>query len=772
MPILVFMGFRTLLDDWTVTYLLPDGPTDPKQIVVPHAWRQDVDVRWEGPAIYERPIRIPANTKAWLIFHGVSYQAKVYVNDTLAGEHEGLWDAFSIDVTRWAGQKAELKVEVIKNGGETFPVKDVASGFLPYVYHTFGGIYQPVELVAGNEDPLSKPTPAPKSRVTVKGHKILIDGKPVYLRGALTWGWYAELGHTNPPEELISKEVQAAKKLGFNLIKFCLWIPPHRYLEILKEEGMFAWLELPLWDPSSDPVRQGMMAAEMHRIVEQYRHHDNIIVWTCGCELSDATPPEYRQSLVQMVKDLTGLPLVKDNSGGAEMYGGDPREFGDFYDYHPYCDTHFYPQVLDSLLPGPRPNQPILLGEFNDIDVHRDLPRIKGEAPYWASADPALNDKGVRWQLNLPGVIPTHPLANTEDTRRHRLLQLRSIEKAKFIRKYVQEAVRSRSEIAGYVVTGWQDTPISTAGYLDDWGEVKEALDPWEWNASDAFFLIPSRRPPWVNGGNRPGWKDDYNHSIGTILWKIGLGSEHGRKGTLEWRIDNASDAEFVESGSEDFNVHPSDSQQIAEICVQMDQPGSYWLRVKSDGLMNAWRFHVYEKPNFETLEGWGKRDPYGLIEHFPDGAGLKNPKLITTDFRLSDLSATTSSMIAFAMGEGTIPMPAWRECAYEFPYVRPWYQSLADGFWETFLPIAPDRALDLATIQNSLPKGATVKVLINRVDVRTYAEHPIAVEISLGERQVILTTLRPFGGLGNQPLGLSHNPSGAHLLSLMCRDL
>src|SRR3712207_8007061 len=48
--------------------------------------------------------------------------------------------------------------------------------------------------------------------------------------------------------------------------------------------------------------------------------------------------------------------------------------------------------------PGARKSMPILLGEFNDIDVHRDLPRLQSESPYWVSADPALNDQGVRWQ--------------------------------------------------------------------------------------------------------------------------------------------------------------------------------------------------------------------------------------------------------------------------------------------------------------------------------------------------------------------------------------
>jgi hypothetical protein len=256
-------------------------------------------------------------------------------------------------------------------------------------------------------------------------------------------------------------------------------------------------MELPLWDPSDDPAHQAHIADEIERIVRQYRHHDCIIVWTVGCELSTSTSAEYRRYLTQMVRNLTQCPMVKDNSGGAEMYGGDLREYGDFYDFHPYCDTHFYPAVLDTLLPASRKPMPILLGEFNDIDVHRDLARTGDELPYWASNLAELNDKGVRWQYDLPGVLDDSRFANHPSRSGHAALMESSRRKALFIRKTVQEAVRARDAIAGYVITCWRDTPISAAGFFDDWGNAR--FSPAEvapWNGEETLFLIPTRRPP------------------------------------------------------------------------------------------------------------------------------------------------------------------------------------------------------------------------------------------------------------------------------------
>lgn len=699
---------RLLIENWTVDY--GDGHTEP--ICVPHAWRQDVPVTFEGPVFYRTDFEVPRQP-SFLRFHGVSYSAEISIDGKLVATHRGIWDAFDVPLDGFAGKRVPLEVKVIKNGGATFPVKDVASGFLPYVYHTFGGIFGEVELLDSGAAPSEQP--ALVSRATVEGHRIFVDGEPFYPRGVLHWGWYPELGHTNAPEETIRNEVQAIKRLGFNLVKFCLWVPPHRYLRILQEEGLQAWLELPLWDPSSDPAKLQEIGEEIERIVRQYRRHDNILFWTVGCELSQTTPPEYRDRLVRLIKSLAGSPLVKDNSGGAEMYGGDLREFGDFDDFHPYCDLPFYPPVLDSLLPGPRPSRPVLLGEFNDIDVHRDLSKTGDDMPYWASGMSELNDQGVRWQLDLPRVLPASRFTLEPRKSKHRELMESSRKKALFIRKLVQESVRARSLISGYVITGIRDTPISTAGLFDDWGDSRFSAEECQpWNGPNVLFQIPSRRPPWINGGNRPGWIDPFNSFTGQAFFRIGLHSEKGVCGGLIWSI--AGPTGVVAQGVLDLVSVPAlEALEVGQISWDCSEPGEYVLRVEFADAVNAWPVNVFAT-GAETAP-----DSISFLSHGD---------------------------------EGVVAMPFWREAAYEFNGDA-W--GLADR-WERLVAISPDLALDPA----GLPQH---EVIINRVDVRTYAEHPIAVRTAKGR---IITTLRPEGGLGIQPLGLARNPSGVELIRRM----
>lgn len=747
------------VSDWTVDY--GDGEL---AVLLPHAWRQDVPVTWEGPAVYRRPLVVP-DEPCKLRFHGVSYEADVRMDGVSVSRHEGLWDAFDVDLRPYLGKSIEIEVWVTKNGGERFPVKKVLSGFLPYVFHTFGGIHKPVEIV-GFAEPLEN---QPEQRAKVLRRQFEVDGKPTLLRGILTWGWYPDEGHTNPSQATIQREVEQLKAQGFNLVKFCLWIPPHRYLEILNEQGMFAWVELPLWMPELDPES---VLEEVGRIVKQYRHHGNIVLWTAGCELGAAMPAEARSKLVELIKDLTGSPLVRDDSGGAEMYGGSLREFGDFADFHPYCDLPFYPQVLESLLPGARLEKPLLLGEFNDADIVRDLNRLCEERPFWACQDPDLNDKGVRWLHELPTILETSRFALDAESNRLDRLAMSSITKAVFVRRTVQEWVRGCGDIGGYVVTGIRDTPMSTSGFFDDWGECRfPAEETLRWNSPVALFQISFRKPPWVTGGNRPGWHDTANFFEGEVAFRIGAAGETRLDGLLVWDILHVSWADGkrprgrVASGEgTPVKVSPVTPSEVGTIFWEDAPPGTYLLRVKFGGAANSWPFRVFSKPAFEETADWRLDDPAGFFAGFHLGEGRN---ILATNPRSEHVEAARAgARVVWVMtGEGTSPAPFWRESAYEFAHDPFWAGTEWPDHWERFLPITPDRTLDEEWLHSTVGSYAN---LMNRVDARTFREAPVLIRARVGSGMLLATTLRPFGGLGTCPHPLANNPAGQWLLHRM----
>lgn len=632
--------------------ILADWTFQGKPVKVPHVWGAEYDLRWEGPGLYET--LLPPQNGGYLQFHGVSALARVFLDGVLVTEHVGIWDAFSVLVPA-SKTPTTIRVEVAKNGGATLPVERIASGFLPYVFHTFGGIYKAVEFV----DTVGDPDPA-MARAEFRGGTLLVDGRPVYLRGILHWGWYPRLRCPNPDRETCRQEIEALRSMGFQCVKFCLWVPPHHYLEELERADMLAWMELPVWNPGTN-VQQ--VRVELDRIVRQYRHHRSIILWTVGCELGGKISRLDRESLYRLVKDLTG-GLTKDSSGGAEMYGGDPVEFGDFDDFHPYCDLAEFPAVLDTIVRNA--DKPILLGECNDFDDHRNLARASKE--YWASDDPAKNDKGVRWQYDLPSVVRESRFVTDEQADRK--LRDQSREMKLFAHRTFQEWVRSRG-IAGAVTTGIADTPISTSGLFDDWGEPKfDAATVREFMGSDLCFRIPQRRLPWVNGGNRVGRWDAWHVFEGVNRMRLGLHCESGFDGEFRWVVGDAQ-------GSSVVRVEPCEPTQVAEIVFDAPASGTLELRVE-----------------------WGK-------------SGCEWP-----------IESTTRFQGVHSADVPTVCAPAFRECAYEFRNEA--LEQLFSGKPHTLFMSLSDRFLDPGWCESN-----NAEPLMLRIDTRTCEEVPVVARVS-----------------------------------------
>jgi hypothetical protein len=143
-------------------------------------------------------------------------------------------------------------------------------------------------------------------------------------------------------------------------VKLCLWVPPPAYFEIADRLGMLLWMELPMWLPQGTDFCRQQTPGEYRRIVRQIGDHPSVAIWTIGCEIGKGVDAKFLGDLYAQVKDQTGSPLVRDNSGSAECYGGPLPEHADYWDYHLYCDLPFARPAFESFAPRWRSPQPWL----------------------------------------------------------------------------------------------------------------------------------------------------------------------------------------------------------------------------------------------------------------------------------------------------------------------------------------------------------------------------------------------------------------------------
>ena len=139
---------------WTCQY--PDGRK--LSVVVPGCFDGYIAQKDIGGIVtYERDFTIAyqRDKRYFIHFGAVSYYCDIYVNGLLAGSHEGMWDPFMIDITdRARDGDNTIRIDVIKPGyyeNDRYPVRQVLSGFIPDVLHTFGGLWGDVKLLAGSD---------------------------------------------------------------------------------------------------------------------------------------------------------------------------------------------------------------------------------------------------------------------------------------------------------------------------------------------------------------------------------------------------------------------------------------------------------------------------------------------------------------------------------------------------------------------------------------------------------------------------------------------
>lgn len=883
------------LNEWTLSASVLPAPIP---MHTPSAWEDyGVPRTFEGPCDYQCTFTaVPeAGKRYWLRCEGVSYAVQGYLSETPLGSHTGIWDGFSWDITDALHEgENSLCLRVIKNGGATYPVPQVLSGFLPYVSCTFGGLWQPVYLfetgaawltdlyVRGEADgsvivqgELEGTLPAEVRllvyapdgglvyeatsnaskqwthpfqiqqpllwhpahpylyrlvaevyhdgalshrvetefglrTVSVDGSVILLNGEPFYPRGVLHWGWYLHTHAPNPELETAEHELKAVQLCGFNLLKACLWIPSREYLRLCDRLGIAVWLELPLWLPNMNAEQIAQTKREYEAIVKQVRNHPSIVLWTLGCELSTRFPSDALGELYALVKRLTGSPLVRDNSGGGECYGGALQEYADFADYHLYGDAHFARTTFRAFLDIHRPSIPWLQGEFADHDTQRDFITLRQTVPHeqlwWLERDPTLNPQGVRWFYETPFVEERLQQAGVWDV----LPELvRNSRKEKIVyHKLVLETMRSLPHTSGYVVTGLKDTPIATAGILDERGEFKIQPESYtNFNTDTVLLLDWHRRRDWIAGGDRPANPDPYNHFGGRTVYPRIAVSHFGKPieaAELRWRVVSPhlpprSPGVGEESssspspmpwergiGGESKLLIPAGITFLAQLEVPLpavEIPQSVQFEVEllsTEGAViaaNRWWWGIYPVPDWASLGAVAVYDPAETLWGLPSTLNRVSDEtalLLTTQLEPTQVEFVRRGGAALWLISNPTPLlscervPFWREATHRFlPHALWEYIPRPEHLDERLFAFSTDLAIRATAFLDS-----PIQPLWQRVDTRTGYVHCYLGEVALGAGKLLLCTLHFAGHHGDTPITLRYHPAGQHWLWAMLRYL
>jgi len=244
--------------------------------------------------------------------------------------------------------------------------------------------------------------------IEVQGAKILLNGKPIFLRGI---SMHEEApfreGRAFSPEDAQTL-LGWVKELGCNFVRFAHYPHNENEIRLADRMGLLVWSEIPVyWDIDwSNPATMANAQAQLRDMIARDHNRAAVVLWS----LSNETPvkPErltFLKRLAQDARELDSTRLITsalnhtDNTGADERTLNDPLgEVLDVLGLNEYLGWYGgRPEDADKLQWKLTWNKPLIVSEFG------------GGAPYGRHGD-----ADERWTEEYQENLYQHQLGMVE----------------------------------------------------------------------------------------------------------------------------------------------------------------------------------------------------------------------------------------------------------------------------------------------------------------------------------------------------------------------
>jgi hypothetical protein len=302
-------------------------------------------------------------------------------------------------------------------------------------------------------------------RIEVDGGQILLNGQRLYLRGVLDQGYWPDAGLTAPTRDHLVRDLQLARRAGYNLVRKHLKLEDPRWLYEADRMGMLVWSEPPSASLYSEETAEGFLG-EIRRMVRRDVNHPSIIIWGLyneewGLNWGVAESVEFQARLheaAELIRRLDGSRPFVDNSGWSHVET-------DIVDWHYYeADMARWKANVEDLVEKADPVIPVALRppqiEYKPLVVSEGLSLGRPNLASEYGAGLTSFDRGwyLKWQ--------------TQELRRH-------------------------DGLSGYIYTELVDVEYESFGIYDSHRATKDLgnVIPSEVNAETVilFDLVPER---------------------------------------------------------------------------------------------------------------------------------------------------------------------------------------------------------------------------------------------------------------------------------------
>lgn len=411
--------------------------------------------------------------------------------------------------------------------------------------------------------------------IAVKGNRIMLNGKPIFLRGYGDDCIYPITVAPPASKEHYLKELRRAKSYGFNFARHHTWIPLPEHLDAADEVGILVQMEMPtgahpFTDPS--PFLAQLWRDELQRVMVANANHPSWIILSMGNELGDALNDEAVRKvyfgLTALARKLDPTRLVIVTSGSTTpLPPEEPFYSRGVYGVTPLSDAA---EGLSGWIAGH--DRPYV---WHEMGYYASYPDVDLRAKYTGGAIPFwLNEAArVAEEKGFADMLPTYVRNSV------RLQQV--------CLKWSMELARKIPDLAGFEWWTFKDNSWPTEGIVDDFTDPKRGVDIEairRLNSDTVLLLADEPRTA------RSGEKLELKVRISNFGEPI--------KSDLHWELGKAVSGSIPGLTVDKYGL--SDLTPLNITLPEVKLPAKYVLHLEFSGAKNEWPVWVFPeaRPN------------------------------------------------------------------------------------------------------------------------------------------------------------------------------
>ena len=181
-------------------------------------------------------------------------------------------------------------------------------------------------------------------------NRLFLNNKPLFQYGTLDQGWWPDGLYTAPTDEALRFDIEATKRLGFNMIRKHVKVEPDRWYYHADRLGMLVWQDMPSGD-NNTPDGKKQFEVELKNMIDALRSHPSIVMWV---PFNEGWGQHDTEHYVSWLKGYDPSRLVNNATGWTDKHVGD------------VVDVHSYPGPA---MPNVEAKRAAVLGEFGGLGL-------------------------------------------------------------------------------------------------------------------------------------------------------------------------------------------------------------------------------------------------------------------------------------------------------------------------------------------------------------------------------------------------------------------